>query len=199
MIVIVACVSVAAIVIVSWFLLRSGGTTKGVASTSDKSTQTLTVLVSHVVSKDVDRQLKLPGELRAYQDVAIYPKVQGFVETINVDRGSVVKRGQVLIRMSAPELSSRTAEAQARVGGAKDQRLEMEARVRSVREQNPKSFRYVAIVNRSRVIVGNAKPLARGESGRQIQMSVHVIHQQMSRAGRHRDSVNDGGRSTGSC
>jgi len=134
-IVIVACVSVAAIVIVSWFLLRSGGTTKGVASTSDKSTQTLTVLVSHVVSKDVDRQLKLPGELRAYQDVAIYPKVQGFVETINVDRGSVVKRGQVLIRMSAPELSSRTAEAQARVGGAKDQRLEMEARVRSVREQ----------------------------------------------------------------
>jgi len=37
--------------------------------------------------------------------------------------------------MSAPELLSRTAEAQARVGGAKDQRLEMEARVRSVREQ----------------------------------------------------------------
>jgi membrane fusion protein (multidrug efflux system) len=134
-IIIVAGVSVAAIVIVSWFLLRSGGGTKGAASTSDKTTQTPTVLVSHVVSKGVDRQLKLPGELRAYQDVAIYPKVQGFVETINVDRGSVVKRGQVLIRMSAPELSSRTAEAQARVGGAKDQRLEMEARVRSVREQ----------------------------------------------------------------
>src|SRR5436853_6950267 len=42
----------------------------------------VTVLVSHVVSKDVERQLRLPGELRAYQDVAIYPKVQGFVETL---------------------------------------------------------------------------------------------------------------------
>jgi RND family efflux transporter MFP subunit len=73
--------------------------------------------------------------LRAYQDVAIYPKVQGFVETLKVDRGSIVKRGQVLIRMSAPELASRTAEAQARVGATRDQRLEMEARVRSVREQ----------------------------------------------------------------
>src|SRR5438552_3619293 len=105
------------------------------ANTADKATQTPTVLNSHVVSKDVERQLRLPGELRAYQDVAIYAKVQGFVETINVDRGSVVKRGQVLVRMSAPELVSRTAEAQARVGATKDQRLEMEARVRSVREQ----------------------------------------------------------------
>jgi RND family efflux transporter MFP subunit len=134
-ILIVAGLSLAAVLIVSWLFLRSSGGAKGVASTSEKATQTPTVLVFHVVSKDVDRQLKLPGELRAYQDVGLYPKVQGFVETINVDRGSVVKRGQVLIRMSAPELTSRTAEAQARVGGARDQRLEMEARVRSVREQ----------------------------------------------------------------
>src|SRR5438105_5585603 len=47
----------------------------------------------------------------------------------------MLKRGQVLIRMSAPELASRTAEAQARISATKDQRLEMEGRVRSVREQ----------------------------------------------------------------
>ena len=133
-IIIVASIVVVAILIASWVLLRSGGT-KGTASTTDKSPQTPTVPVSRVISKDVDRQLKLPGELRAYQDVAIYPKVQGFVEALKVDRGSTVKRGQVLIRMSAPELASRTAEAQAKVGATKDQRLEMEARVRSVREQ----------------------------------------------------------------
>jgi len=133
-IIIVASILVTAILIASWFLLRSGST-KGTASTSDKSPQTPSVPVSRVISKDVDRQLKLPGELRAYQDVAIYPKVQGFVETLKVDRGSIVKRGQVLIRMSAPELASRTAEAQAKVGATRDQRLEMEARVRSVREQ----------------------------------------------------------------
>ncbi|PWT90829.1 MAG: efflux RND transporter periplasmic adaptor subunit [Blastocatellia bacterium] len=123
-----------AILVVSWFLVRNKNT-RAVANTQDKPTQPPTVLVSHVLSKDVDRQLKLPGELRAYQDVAIYPKVQGFVETINVDRGSVVKRGQLLIRMSAPELSAHTAEAQARVGATKEQRLEMESRVRAIREQ----------------------------------------------------------------
>src|SRR5215813_7643039 len=133
-IIVVAIISVIAIVTVSWLLLRSSNK-RDFATASDKTTQLPTVLVSHVVSKNVERQLKLPGELRAYQDVAIYPKVQGFVETINVDRGTVVRRGQTLIRMSAPELQSRTAEAQARVGATRDQRLEMEARVRSVREQ----------------------------------------------------------------
>src|SRR5437868_5720326 len=129
----VAGIAVAAMLLVTWLLLRNRS--QGTAGPSDKTTQTVTVPVFHVVSKDVERQLKLPGELRAYQEVAIYPMVQGFVETLNVDRGSVVKRGQILIRMSAPELASRTAEAQARVGATKDQRLELEARVRSVREQ----------------------------------------------------------------
>jgi RND family efflux transporter MFP subunit len=133
--IITASILAVAILIVSWLLLRSGGSTKDTASTSDKASQTPTVPVSHVVSKDVDQQLKLPAELRAYQDIGIYAKVQGFVDRIDVDRGSVVRRGQMLIRMSAPELLSRTAEAQARVGATKDQRLEMEARVRSVREQ----------------------------------------------------------------
>ncbi len=124
--VVVAGIAVLAIVVVGWLLLRTRSRSTAVAS--DKASQTPTFLVSHVVSRDVDRQLKLPGELRAYQDVAIYPKVQGFVEAVNVDRGSVVKRGQLLIRMSAAELASRSAEAQARVGVSRDQRLEMKAR-----------------------------------------------------------------------
>ncbi len=133
-ILIVASILVGALLILAWFRFRSAGT-RSAASTSETATVMQTVTVSRVVSKEVDRQLKLPGELHAYQDVAVYPMVQGFVEQINVDRGSAVKRGQLLVRMSAPELTSRTAEAQARVGATRDQRLEMEARVRSVREQ----------------------------------------------------------------
>src|SRR6266568_6668049 len=102
--VVVAGIAVLAIVVVGWLLFRTRSQSPAVAS--DKASQTPTVLVSQVVSRDVDRQLKLPGELRAYQDVAIYPKVQGFVEAVNVDRGSVVKRGKKLVRMSAPELES---------------------------------------------------------------------------------------------
>jgi len=77
LIIIAASVLLVAILIGSWFLLKSGGNTKGTPSTSDKTTQMPTVPVSRVVSKDVDRQLKLPGELRAYQDVAIYPRCRG--------------------------------------------------------------------------------------------------------------------------
>jgi RND family efflux transporter MFP subunit len=94
-----------------------------------------TVATTKVISQTVNKELRLPGELRATQDVAIYPKVQGFVESVNVDRGSVVKRGQLLVQMSAPELSSHTSEAEARVRGAQQQRIEMESRVQSVREQ----------------------------------------------------------------
>ena len=90
-ILIVVGIAVAAVLIVGWLLLRTRS--QSTTGLSDKTSQTPTILVSHVVSKDVDRELKVPGELRAYQDVAIYPKVQGFVETINVDRGSVVMRG----------------------------------------------------------------------------------------------------------
>lgn len=94
-----------------------------------------TVLVSPVVSQDLQRQVRLPGELQAYQDVAIYPKVQGFVEWIGVDRGSLVKRGQLLIRMSAPELAAHRGEAEAKARAAHSQRLEGDARMQSIRAQ----------------------------------------------------------------
>ena len=94
-----------------------------------------TVMTTYVVSQTVNKELRLPGELRAFQNVAIYPKVQSFVDSINVDRGSVVKRGQVLVRMSAPELASHTSEAEARVRAAQQQRFEMESRVQSARAQ----------------------------------------------------------------
>lgn len=46
-----------------------------------------------VVSKSVDRQVRLPGELNPYLSVPIYARVAGFVDRVEVDRGSVVKKG----------------------------------------------------------------------------------------------------------
>lgn len=48
--------------------------------------------------------IKLPGQLKPFQVVDIYPKVNGFVKNINVDRGSVVHTGQVLMVLEAPEI-----------------------------------------------------------------------------------------------
>lgn len=97
--------------------------------------QTPTVTVAEVVSLELNRQLRLPGELQPFQDVAIHAKVPGFVEIINVDRGSVVRTGQLLARLRAPELDAQRGEAEARSRGAQSQRVEAAARVSSARAQ----------------------------------------------------------------
>ena len=88
-----------------------------------------TVDVVKVISKKSERKTELPGEFMPYQSVAVRAKVAGFVERVNVDRGSVVKEGQMLATLVAPELKSQRAEAEAKVQSIESQRAEAEAKV----------------------------------------------------------------------
>ena len=72
------------------------------------------VTVVSVVAQRLDETVRLPGELQPYLSVDLYPKVTGILQWIGVDRGSHVKRGQVLVRLMAPELSAQRAEAEAK-------------------------------------------------------------------------------------
>jgi membrane fusion protein, multidrug efflux system len=72
------------------------------------------IAVVSVVAQQLSATARLPGELQPYLSVDLYPKVTGILEWIGVDRGSPVKRGQVLVRLLAPELSSQRAEAEAK-------------------------------------------------------------------------------------
>jgi RND family efflux transporter MFP subunit len=89
-----------------------------------------TVEVTTAVSRALATTVHLQGELFAYETVAIFPRVQGFVATINVDRASVVRRGQVLARLVAPELAAQRAEADAKTRADQStyERLETAAR-----------------------------------------------------------------------
>ena len=82
-----------------------------------------------VISRPSDRTIVLPGEFLPYLSVPIHAKVAGFVDKIEVDRGSMVKEGQLLATMIAPELNAQRAEAEAKVQAAVAQRVEAEARV----------------------------------------------------------------------
>lgn len=73
------------------------------------------VTVVPVVAKRLDETVRLPGELHPFLSVDLYPKVTGLLQWIGVDRGSVVKRGDVLVRLAAPELSAQRAEAEAKM------------------------------------------------------------------------------------
>jgi multidrug efflux pump subunit AcrA (membrane-fusion protein) len=87
------------------------------------------VEVARVVSRGVERQVKLPGEFLAYLSVPIHAKVTGFVETVEVDRGSEVRKGQVLAKLVAPEMEAQIVEAQSKVQAVELQRSRAEAKL----------------------------------------------------------------------
>ncbi len=71
------------------------------------------VNVVAVESQQLQTTLLLPAQIAPYEAVDIYPKVTGFLDKVTVDRGSRVHAGEVIIRLSAPELVAQRAQAEA--------------------------------------------------------------------------------------
>jgi len=84
-----------------------------------------------VTSKKLSITTRMPGELQAYEAVAVFPKVTAYVESISVDRGTRVRSGQVMARLVAPELAAQRAEAQSKLQAAEAQRAEADAKFAS--------------------------------------------------------------------
>jgi len=85
-----------------------------------------------VVFQQLDRKLRLPAEILPYQAVDLHARVPGFVERVEVDRGSVVKKGQLLLELVAPEMKAQLAEVEAKAQAIESQRAEAEAKLASV-------------------------------------------------------------------
>jgi membrane fusion protein, multidrug efflux system len=64
-----------------------------------------------VQAAGVEQAVKLPAVLAAYQEVSIFPKVNGYVKSVLVDVGSHARQGQLLMVLEAPELVQAAAEA----------------------------------------------------------------------------------------
>jgi membrane fusion protein (multidrug efflux system) len=90
-----------------------------------------TVSTVGIESKRLSTTIALPGQLEPYEQVDIYPKVTGFVESVTVDRGSRVKAGQLLVRLTAPELVSQKSQAEAAVRAAESQLATAKAKLAS--------------------------------------------------------------------
>jgi membrane fusion protein (multidrug efflux system) len=78
-----------------------------------------TIKVVKVKEGYLNENLTLPGELRAYQDVPVHAKVEGYISWIGVDRGSVLKKGDKMITIFCPELVEKLKEAAAKVSAAR--------------------------------------------------------------------------------
>src|SRR4029077_11338914 len=82
-----------------------------------------------VVSRQISRTIELPGEFQPFQSVSIHAKVRGYVDRVLVDRGSAVKRGQLLAVLTAPEMTAQIAEAESKVKAAESDRSQAEAQL----------------------------------------------------------------------
>ena len=90
-----------------------------------------------VSEKALSSSATLPGQLVPFNEVNIFPKVNGFVKQLFVDRGSIVKKGQLLVILEAPEMESQVeaansqyvqAQADAEAGKEKYDRLKEAAK-----------------------------------------------------------------------
>ena len=110
------------------FLSACSSSESAEATSKDKKKKfTPTYQFSTVSSQKVGEEIQLPGEFLPFQEVSIYPKADGFVEKVLVDRGSNVHKGQVLMVLEAPETEeqliaarSNYLKAQAMLVGSKE-------------------------------------------------------------------------------
>jgi RND family efflux transporter MFP subunit len=73
--------------------------------------------------------VELPGEISPYLSVSLRTRVPGYVDRVLVDRGASVKKGDLLVQLSAPEMASLIAEAEAKVQAARSDKVQAEAQV----------------------------------------------------------------------
>ncbi len=82
-----------------------------------------------VVSKVIAQTIDLPGEFLPFQSVELHARVRGYVDRVLVDRGSVVRRGQLLATLTAPEMKAQISEAESKVQAAESERVQAEAQL----------------------------------------------------------------------
>jgi membrane fusion protein (multidrug efflux system) len=96
------------------FLAACSGNEKPVDLTEAKASGNKKYETGTITEKALSSYARLPGQLNPFNEVNLFPKANGFVKQIFVDRGSQVKKGQLLIILEAPEMESQLQAATSR-------------------------------------------------------------------------------------
>ena len=81
----------------------------------------VTVGVTHVTRKSLQRQITLSSELVPFQEIDVYAKESGFVKKLYVDYGSRVQAGQLMATLEIPELEAQLQVDQSAIKNATDE------------------------------------------------------------------------------
>jgi len=74
-----------------------------------------------VSTRNADMQSVYPATIKGQEDIEIKPRIDGYIEAIFVDEGSVVKAGQALFKINSPSSEQSLTSARASVNSAKAQ------------------------------------------------------------------------------
>ena len=121
-----------------WLVPIVGGIvscTSAVSETKDAKTEPVVqeVQMSEVQQLQPRKQVVLPGELKPWNRVNLYANVKGYVRDVRVDRGTWVKKGQVLAQLDAPEVLAEISQAKAQLQAQEASLLEHATRYRASR------------------------------------------------------------------
>ncbi len=110
----------------NWLVLIANALVAILLASCDRSAETAlppkTIPKIYVVRPErgvIERTVTLPGDAVGFYETAIHAKVTGYVKRILVDKGDVVKQGDLLCELEVPELHSNLARAKARMDIAK--------------------------------------------------------------------------------
>jgi membrane fusion protein (multidrug efflux system) len=71
------------------------------------------VPVTALVRAPLSRQVTFPGEIHGFFETPIYGKVSGYVKSMLVDKGAIIRAGQLVALIDAPELDHQVDTAKA--------------------------------------------------------------------------------------
>jgi RND family efflux transporter MFP subunit len=120
-------------------ILAVAGMAAGMVRCKPEEKQKATVAEVPVVKAATVKSMKpslqrvLPGELKPWNKVHLYPKVKGYAGQVHADRGTEVRKGQLLVVLEAPEIVSALHHAEAQVASAEAALIEQRAKQKASR------------------------------------------------------------------
>ena len=97
------------------FILATGADVKG----TDKDEKTVSVGATPPTRRSLMRELEIPATLKPQRVADLYAKTSGYVSEVRVDIGSLVKKGDALLKIDVPEMADDLAQARAILGTKK--------------------------------------------------------------------------------
>src|SRR3954468_18844772 len=120
------------------FLFAGSGCRRQTTEAASTAGQSTAAAIDRVTAgKPVRKTLKLvttqPGRIEAFEEAPLFPKLAGFVQKVLVDIGDSVKKDQLLIKLSIPEMLDEVKQMEALVAQADAEGRQADAAVKAAK------------------------------------------------------------------